>query len=197
MSGRMVAVCPRELSEDFRVHYHERLTRRAICNVRRNVAGVVDCLVESGCEVFFMPMHSSPQDDDIREIEAIRRLMRNRDAGAVLGELLPREAMLVLGMMDLVLGLRLHSLILAGAQGGPFVGIGHDPKIGGFMEGVGVEGFLCYPLYPFECVLERVESALEDSTTVGRRLLELCEGMKELILDEASAGLDLTLQRES
>ena len=142
-------------------------------------------------------MHSSPQDDDIREIEAIRRLMRNRDAGAVLGELLPREAMLVLGMMDLVLGLRLNSLILAGAQGVPFVRIGHDAKIGGFMEGVGVEGFLCHPLYPFECVLERVESALEDSTTVGRRLLEMCEGMKELIRDEASAGLDLTPQRES
>ena len=184
-SGRMVAVCPRELSEDFRVHYHERLTRRAIYNIRRNVAGVVDCLVESGCEVVFVPMHCSPQDDDLREIEAIRRLMRNRDAGAVLGEVLPREAMSVLGVMDLVLGLRLHSLILAGAQGVPVVGIGHDPKIGGFMEEAGVGGFLCHPLYPFECVLERVESALEDGATLEGRLLESCEGMKERIRDEA------------
>ncbi len=81
-------------------------------------------------------------------------------------------------------------MILAGAQGAPVVGIVHDPKIGGFMEGVGVEGFLCHPLYPFECVLERVESALEDGAKIGRRLLESCEGMKERIWDEARRVLD-------
>ena len=189
-SGRMVAVCPRELSEDFRRHYHKRLTWRAICNVRRNVAGIVDYLIESGCEVIFVPLHSSLLDDDLREIEAVRRLMRNRDAGSVLVGLSPGEAMSVLGAMDLVLGLRLHSLILAGAQGVPVVGIDYDPKIGGFMEGAGVESYLCHPFYPFECMLEKVESALEDGAKVGRRLLESCEGMRERIRDEARRVLD-------
>jgi polysaccharide pyruvyl transferase WcaK-like protein len=107
--------------------------------------------------------------------------MRNRDAEAVLGEVLQRAAMSVLGVIALVLGLRMHSLIPAGAQGAP--GINHDPKIGGFMEEAGVEGFLCHPLYPFECVLERVESALEDGAKVRSRLLKSCEGMKERIRD--------------
>jgi hypothetical protein len=58
--------------------------------------------------------------------------MRNRDAVAVLGEVLPRAAMSVLGVIAFVLGLRLHSLIPVGAQGAR--GINHDAKIGGFME---------------------------------------------------------------
>ena len=98
--------------------------------------------------------------------------------------------LLTLNERTSLLGLRLHSLILAGAQGVPVVGIGHDPKIGGFMEEAGVGGFLCHPLYPFECVLERVESALEDGAKVRRRLLESCEGMKERIRDEARRVLD-------
>lgn len=45
-------------------------------------------------------------------------------------------------------------------------------------------GFLYHPLYPFECVLERVKSALEDGAIVGKRLLESCEGMKEQIREK-------------
>lgn len=49
----------------------------------------------------------------------------------------PEEASLAAGLIrraDCVLGMRLHSLILAAAGGIPFSGVAYDPKVSGFME---------------------------------------------------------------
>ena len=43
---------------------------------------------------------------------------------------------------EAVLGMRLHSLIFAAAQGTPFIGIAYDPKISGFLEYIG-QGECC------------------------------------------------------
>ena len=95
------------------------------------------------------------------------------------------EAMAVLGRMSLVLGLRLHSLILAVAQGVPVVGVDYDRKIRGFMELAGVEELLCLPSEPPRAFVERVKFGLDDAAAFRDRLLRSCCGMKKRILVEA------------
>ena len=59
----------------------------------------------------------------------------------------PEDAALVVGLIrqaDAVLGMRLHSLIFAAAQGTPFAGVSYDPKVAGFVDYIG-QG-LCCPL---------------------------------------------------
>ncbi len=59
----------------------------------------------------------------------------------------PEDAGLVVGLIrqaDAVLGMRLHSLIFAAAQGTPFAGVSYDPKVAGFVDYIG-QG-LCCPL---------------------------------------------------
>ena len=60
-------------------------------------------------------------------------LAASQDAAAVVG--LIRRA-------DAVLGMRLHSLIFAAAQGTPFAGVSYDPKVAGFVDYMG-QGLCC------------------------------------------------------
>src|SRR5690606_35725486 len=57
-------------------------------------------------------------------------------------ELTPKEMMGVIGAMHLVVGMRLHSLIMAAASYVPAVGIAYDPKVSHFCSLVG------YPCIP-------------------------------------------------
>ncbi len=55
------------------------------------------------------------------------------DVGTVVGLIARAEA---------VLGMRLHSLIFAAAQGTPFAGVSYDPKVAGFVDYIG-QGLCC------------------------------------------------------
>ncbi len=185
ISRPMAAICPRALSSDYRRHYHMPLSRRQIAGVRRAIAHVADRLSEEEYEVVFVPMHLAPYDDDLSEIRVIAGLMRGRPPRVVDSGMLPGEAMAVLGRMSLVFGLRLHSLILAAAQGVPVVGVDYDPKIRGFMQLVGQGDLVCGIDDPHEAYFERVEQALDDGGRLGRRLARSCEDVRGKILEEA------------
>ena len=56
-----------------------------------------------------------------------------------------KDAAMVVGLIrraDAVLGMRLHSLIFAAAQGTPFAGVSYDPKVSGFVDYMG-RGLCC------------------------------------------------------
>lgn len=53
------------------------------------------------------------------------------------GHYSPIEMLGVIGHMDMVVGMRLHALIMAAAMGVPAVGIAYDPKVRLFSESVG------------------------------------------------------------
>ncbi|MEW5947582.1 MAG: polysaccharide pyruvyl transferase CsaB [bacterium] len=55
----------------------------------------------------------------------------------------PLEALAVIQTLDLVIGMRLHSLIFAAMCGVPFVGVSYDPKVQAFCESAGQP---CYVL---------------------------------------------------
>ncbi len=137
-------------------------------------------------EVIFLPMHRVAPDDDLEEIRKIIGLMRSRTAVVVDVGMTPGEAMAVLGCVDLVLGLRLHSLILAATQGVPVVGVDYDRKIRGFMELAGTGEYLWRPSEPPQALTERVRRGLDDSGSLGERLRHSCDSMKEKILGEAA-----------
>jgi len=96
-----------------------------------------------GFEVVFLPFHRGPVDDDLAEIGAIVSMMNGSTPKIIEGDLLPGEALSVLGGMKLVFGLRLHSLIFAASRGVPVVGVNYDSKIRGFMEFAGARECLC------------------------------------------------------
>jgi len=180
----LVAICPRSLSVDHRAHYHAPLSTKAISQIRQILAVVGDRLSSSGYHIVFIPFHCAPGDDDMVEISLIRGMMS--EPSTVLGSMrAPEEAEWLLGRMELVIGLRLHSLVLAAMRGTPIVGVDYDPKIGGFMEYAGAGDYLCRLDDSVDGIIRCSERGLDNSTTMRRRLLDSCKAMQIRIRKDA------------
>ena len=187
----MVAICLRFLSTRHRRHFHDPLSPVEVSRIRRGVAGVADHLLSIGFEVIFIPFHKGLIDDDLAEISAIMSLMHGSAPKIVKGDLLPSEALSVLGCMKLVFGLRLHSLIFAASLGIPVVGVNYDSKIRGFMELAGAKECLCEVSGGPRSWVEVVDTALDDGGNLRGVLSRSCGEMRASILYEAEEMRDL------
>jgi polysaccharide pyruvyl transferase WcaK-like protein len=179
----LIAISPRVLSTNYRAHYHARLLYNDINRIRWKLAEAADYLSAIG-HVVFIPFNRSLTDNDVAEIVLVRALMKN--PSMVLNDpLSPEELAGLLGKMDLVIGLRLHSLILAAAQGTPVASIDYDPKIRGFMEYAGIPEQVCEIQDPTKMLTRCVEEGLQNQGRLKNRLLRVCENMKNKIAEEA------------
>jgi polysaccharide pyruvyl transferase WcaK-like protein len=176
-----VVICPRALSPLNRAHYHDSVSAALIASIRENIAALADELTTAGYNTVFLPMHCAKADDDAREIKVIEVQMKTT-AVTILRPLHPRITAAFLGSASLVVGLRLHSLILAAAQGVPIVGVGYDEKIRGFMEYAGVP----------DCVVEPTDlrgKAFDvlGEVGLGGVLSDSCTLMRARVREEAEA----------
>ena len=139
----------------------------------------------------FIPMHQAPGDDDTTEITEIRgRMHQPSRVAAHLGS--PEKASGILQRRELVLGLRLHSLILGAAAGTPIVGIDYDPKIRGFMEQAEAEDYLTGVKDPPEALIRQMEKALDNRTSMQRKILTSCKRMRAKIIEESHRIPEIT-----
>ena len=98
-------------------------------------AGACDGLVERGMQVVFLPMQ---HPGDLQVSETVSGLMR-RESFIVRRACSVPEMLSVTRALNLLVGMRLHSLIMAAVLGVPPVGIAYDPKIKRFLARVGLE----------------------------------------------------------
>ena len=119
-----------------------------------------------GWQLVFVPMQQS-QDDRINEETALKIRELNGEMPIVIKEqLMPVEVISVLQNADMVLGMRLHALIIGAALGKPVVGLEYDPKISAFMESIKNTAY--EPLYDVQAdnLLEYMLAAV-DSEALG------------------------------
>lgn len=96
------------------------------------LAEVADHYAALGWNIIFIPMQYPA---DILPSEEIRKRMKYKSNSYVIKKPLHfKEIMSLIGNIRLVLGMRLHSIILAAVMNVPFVGISYDPKIDRFVE---------------------------------------------------------------
>jgi len=178
-------VCPRHLSLDHRRSYHQPLTSPEINRVRHMVARAADHLISMGYAVRFTPFHTEPHDDDRLEIKRVLNLMRSGDAETLPRPASPEAALRLAADASLVVGLRLHSLVLAGLAGTPVASVGYDVKIDGFMELAGASRSLCHAGDGLNALSDRVSRLLEDREEASRTLTGNVEMMRRRISSEA------------
>ena len=179
-------IAPRLLSADYRAHYHAELSQVDINKTRHMVARAADALTEDGLNVYFTPFHTVRPDDDRLEIERIMNLMRGREAEVLGRPRSPGEAQTILGSADLVVGLRLHSLVLAAAAGAPTATVEYDPKVRGFMEMAGAQEYVCRPEDGLGALTDAAHRALDERDRASVRLKDSVEAMKRRIMGEAA-----------
>lgn len=100
---------------------------------KRAVATAADRLVREGWEVVFIPFHF-PRD--LQSCQEASWLMQEPNL-LVRFKLSVEELFSLLGQLDLVLGMRLHALVMASVMRTPCVGITYDPKVASFLEMTG------------------------------------------------------------
>ncbi len=139
----------------------------AIVSVRRwqhkeatvaNVAAIVDRLAEEhGVQVAFLPLGGPPDAEVSTSI-----IRRAKSTPVLLPEYPLAQAAQIIGRASLVIGMRLHALIIAARLGIPFAAIPYDPKVTSLLSD------LAYPLPPLfvpgdklapEALLRRVDDA--------------------------------------
>ena len=101
-------------------------------------AGLIDkisvlskLLEKEGIDLFFIPMQAP---DDYQFLDGLD--FSSLQGCRVEEALSIQEVFALTGEMDLVIGMRLHALIMATAQGVPSVGLSYDPKVDDFMASI-------------------------------------------------------------
>lgn len=93
-------------------------------------------LTEEGkAQVVLIPFHYK---EDLAVIEELQRRLEGR-VFAVKSKYLTNEMMSIIGNMDVLVGVRLHSLIHAAIMGVSMIGISYDPKINAFLNSIGLK----------------------------------------------------------
>ena len=140
---------------------------------QKQMAAVADFLVEQyGATVHFLPFRAykygyHPTDDDYIGIMNLLRYSRC-SAQFVVHRYFEslQDVNQLIGNLDLMIGMRLHSLILAAGAGVPVIAVEYDPKVCGFMEEIG-QAERSIPLDSFEKIrlLPLIETILGDPLT--------------------------------
>jgi polysaccharide pyruvyl transferase CsaB len=172
----LVTVCPRRWKSTGAGVDRPDLEERVLSEL----AGALDLLVEHhGARIRLLPFRSAPGDDDAEVCRSVlERMTRTDDARVLPLPESPEVAGELVARSQLVVGTRLHSLILAAAAAVPFFGLEYMPKIRFFAERVGSArntATLDEAAAPGQ-LARRLESALEGRGG-GRGRLERVSGV--------------------
>lgn len=109
---------------------------------KASLAACLDSLISHrSAEVSFIPMRvKDPVDDDREVAREIAGIMAQGGQAKIVDRLMPPSELVdVAARSDLVIGMRLHSLILSTTLGVPSMAINYHPKVRSYMESVGAE----------------------------------------------------------
>jgi polysaccharide pyruvyl transferase WcaK-like protein len=109
------------------------------------LAKISDYLIESyKVKIVFVPMRMAngdihPGQDDDRVCGEIMDIMKHRENVTMLaGDYSPCELKGFLGQMEMVIGMRMHALILASSMHVPVIGISYGPKGRSYFKMIGL-----------------------------------------------------------
>jgi polysaccharide pyruvyl transferase WcaK-like protein len=142
---KAIAICMRnfQAGREFGVHHYDRqFSPGDVERYQDALAELVRSLLEkTDCRILFLPMHTvEPDDDRVPAVRVVERLGASVDrtrVSVVRHQYQPREMRGMLGLMELVVGMRFHSLLLASAMGVPVVSISYASKSESIMDLIG------------------------------------------------------------
>lgn len=99
-------------------------------------------LAQNGYKLYLIPMHYDQDREIAFEIEKVLTTGKDcisKEAVVVVDKMLSIEEVLnYTNSFDMVIGMRLHSLIMAAATKVPMIGLSYDPKVTAFMKEMGI-----------------------------------------------------------
>lgn len=155
----------------------------------RAVAGTADRAVRAwGATPVLLPFAAGADTDACRRV---REFMTEGERAVILPELPPAEIYGVVAGASLVLGMRLHSLILAAMAGVPLVGLAYDPKVASFLRRLALEDFICPLEADAETIWRILQAARERRAEITATLADRLPALRERALATAQLARGL------
>ncbi|HBT71457.1 MAG TPA: polysaccharide pyruvyl transferase CsaB, partial [Lysinibacillus sp.] len=135
---------------------------------KEKIAHSLDELVRQGEQIVFLPMHG---EHDLKTSQEVAALMKEKSLIAP-ADLSIEEKIAVIGQSQLLIGMRLHSLIFSAIYATPFIAISYDPKIDAFADIVSqpVIGHVEADDWNGVTLFEQAVTILESFTTVQENM---------------------------
>lgn len=149
-------------------------------NIRNevNFARVLDKIAkEYDAEIVFIPFHKS--QDYAFTVKVIEKMETKNHL--IYGDFLPSEVAGIMSLMNLNIGVRLHSLVFSTIARVPTIGISYDPKIDGFLQDIGLKAVSDYSKLNEQAILKEVKNIFEDE--YDKKVFENTENKKNVIND--------------
>ncbi|KOY83898.1 polysaccharide pyruvyl transferase CsaB [Lysinibacillus macroides] len=155
---------------------------------KEKIAHCLDQLARQGEHIVFVPMHG---EHDLKTSKEVATLMKEKSIIAP-ADLLIEEKIAVIGQSQLLIGMRLHSLIFSAIYATPFIAISYDPKIDAFAEIVEqpVIGHVEIDDWNGVTLFEQAVAILESYSTVQEKLNQAVQPLQ----NEATATAKLALE---
>ncbi|MDD2585673.1 MAG: polysaccharide pyruvyl transferase CsaB [Syntrophomonadaceae bacterium] len=147
-----------------------------------DLALVLDRLVRQGYQILFIPMDYPA---DLEESHKVASLMQEESV-VLERNFSSEEHVALIANLELMIGMRLHSLIFAASQNTPFLGISYDPKIDAFLK--------LFDLKPLSRNVEEINQQVDELLQNNETRLRIATRAAELrALAEETAHLALSL----
>ena len=148
-----------------------------------SVAEIADYLIqEYDASVDFLPMRISYRDNDTEIAKKVINHMKYKNKVNVLNYITNlSEFMHFIKNYDIVLGMRLHSLITASSIGIPIIGFSYMPKVKYFMNSINQSNF-CFDLNDFDKnkIINAIDFTFNNYNLRSKNILEKIEELKKL-----------------
>jgi len=158
----------------------------------QGLAASLDFLVrERSAHIAFVPMRTKTGDDDRIVAQEVAQMMSSKaDAETVNGPVTTADVVRIIGESDLVIGMRLHSLIVAALSGVASIAIDYDEKVRGFENDLGAGDWVVEMDQGEKQIVNLAERALAGSYPV-KMVENRVADMKVLARDNAKTAARL------
>lgn len=152
--------------------------------------------------VIFIPMRSAgdrfdPGQDDDQVSREIINLMKNKENVLLLrGDYSPNKLKAFLGMMDLVIGMRMHSLIFSSMMNVPVIGLALSQKFYPFLKMIGQSEYLIRLRdVGYSNLLDKIDMALSKTQEIKDELESRKKALQELALSNIEYVMKMLINK--
>lgn len=160
---------------------------KEVTEYREELAKALDKMAEEwDASIVFIPMQHPA---DTAESLKIAKLM-NEDSIVLEQSFTTTELLSLAGIVDIMIGVRLHALVFASLMEKPVVGISYDPKIDNFLKMIGKEPVANIKDIQAEDIFSEVNIMLRNKSA-NEKTIDMVHKLRQISLKNAYLAFDL------
>lgn len=153
------------------------------------LAKSIDYVIEKyGVNVILIPMH---YPEDLSISNNILEKVTKKGCYIISNKYSVEDIMGIIKRLEIIMAMRLHSLIYAATQDIPMVGIVYDPKVEGFLKSINMEYMCSVEDIEYSQLIKNIDLVWENKMDLRNNLKELDRRMREEALRNIQLALDL------